>query len=475
MTAITRAPIGAPSKAEPYQAPATADWASDTEPGRAYEAKDGMGALKGLQIGWGDGGAVPEQGGPSQLPPAVQMAAAGVQLQVPATTQAKQAASMRPAAQPQPLPCAAALSVPRPAGLATNTAVLKALHDHAMASGTVLSPEEIKGYVALGEHAVDAIRQPSTPLSRRLGEVVVHTVNPPVVLSPNMETARAISWYVAACAAQQDVNQKATGSDAMVNGEVVTNLTVKGAYVFKDPGNAIYNFLQSSPLAYPRVSTHFNERSASGGRMFWKPEQRGIEDYQRRLPGQNGSMLFDKLQGAPGEEEMFLKFESVGTPTSAQTKNVQDKSGSSLGQALWRWIQHAVHFIESRSAAALGVDRKEHVHKGLLKSPVYEPFMKVMQSARRLGLGADMGLEEHGKLSKSRGLPHLEETLARLKQSIGAMPDPSRHLVLLNDLVQVQAAIIVATAELGAQSDHLGIVRRGAETHVDLKPPQGGT
>lgn len=393
----------------------------------------------------------------AQLPLPVQMAMSGVKLP----------------AQPQPLPSTAALYVPRGGGLATNPAVLAKLEAHALAAGTKLSREEIIAYVALGEHAVDALQNPGK-LSRQLGETVVHTGNPPVVLSPNMEAARGISWYVVACAAQQDVNQEATGSAAKVNGQEVTNLTVKGAYVFKDPGNRIYNFLQASPLAYSRVSSHFNERSASEGRMFWKPEQRGIEDYDGRLAGQNGAMLFDKLKGAPGKEEMFLKFEHTGTPVRAQRADDQGKGGASWGQAIRRWVAHAVSYVQTRSAGALGVDRKEHVHKGLLKTPVHKTFMEVVKSAEKLGLSTGASPGAHEKLVEEKGLPHLENTLLKLHATIAALTiDLSQaHRDLLKSLNQAQEAIFNAKAQLGAQSDHLGIERRGAETHIDLHPPR---
>ncbi|MFC7207577.1 hypothetical protein ACFQOZ_13245 [Comamonas endophytica] len=368
MNAITRAPSGSPLAANLRQTPTGADKASVAERGNVHETKVGTGALQGHQIGVGDSGSPPQPAASQQLPRAVQAAVVGVQLQVPQTPQARQAILTRAAAQPQPLPSKSSLYAPQPGGLATNAAVLEKLQAHAKAAGTDLTPKEIAGYVALGEHAANALQQPATALARQLGEVVVNTVNPPVVLTPNMETARGISWYIAACAAQQDVNQQATGSAAMVNGKEVSNLTVKGAFVFNDPNNAIYKFLQSSPLAYSRISSHFHERSASDGMIGSRPEQRGIEDYDRRLPGQNGAMLFDKLKGAPGKEEMFLKFEHTGYPevsTSAQRVDDQGQGLASGWRALGRKIAHALSFIQTRFEGAMGVNRKEHVHKGL--------------------------------------------------------------------------------------------------------------
>lgn len=463
-SAATYAPVGIPSAGNVPKAGLAQGLAlGAARPGSAQEAVGGTGPMQGLQLCVGTSGATPQSMALNRLPLAVQTALEGVKLP----------------ARPQPLPPTAALYVPRSGGLATNPAVLAKLEAHALAAGTNLNREkireEIAGYVALGEHAVHALQQPATALARRQGETaVVHTVNPPVVLSPNMETARGISWYVAACAAQQDVNQQATGSAVVVNGQEVTNLTVKGAFVFKDPGNAIYNFLQSSPLAYSRISTHFHERSASEGRIGSRPEQRGIEDYDRRLPGQNGAMLFDKLKGAPGKEEMFLKIESKGFPDVFGSSKRVDDQGMGRGtrwQALKRWLGHGINYVKSLLPESQNADRKEHVHKGLLETSVHKPFMQVVKTAENLGLATGARPSAHEKLAKKMGLPYLERTLADLKKTIGALPElSSQHLDLLNRLVQAQAAILTAKAELGAQSDHLGIERQGAETHVDLKP-----
>lgn len=41
---------------------------------------------------------------------------------------------------------------------------------------------------------------------------------------------------------------------------------------------------------------------------------------------------------------------------------------------------------------------------------------------------------------------------------------------LLKDVVAVEGVIRTAKEQLGKQSDGLGILRRGAETHVNLRP-----
>lgn len=391
------------------------------------------------------------------------------------------------------------LCIPEPGTLATNPAVLDALLAHAQDAGTELSREAIQKYVALGERVVRAIEQTGAQDSQeevpldgaqeavdaigqsRAGRVQRLKLTTPaggVELTPNQEVTRAISWYVVACAAQQDVKQQLMGEPRMVDGQVVTDLSISGAYVFKDPGNAIYNFMQSSPLAYARISTHFNERSASDILFGGYADQRGIEDYQRRLPGENGTILFDKLK----DGEMFVKFETAGVPSISTQVDDMGQGGASLREVWSRQIMHALSFVLTRIASLPGVERKEHVYKGILKPIVHDPFMRVVTAAEQLGLlGEKMSADSHAKLSKEQGLPHLEATLTQLKAKIdeesrrqtaddmlGDYVDELRRL--REDLVSVEGAIWTAKEQLGQQSDHLTIVRRGAETHVDLEP-----
>lgn len=377
-----------------------------------------------------------------------------------------------------------ALYVPQRGGLATNRDVLGMLHAHAQAAGTLLQPEEIKKYVALGQRVVDAIRltaqASSSAQETRSGNaqstvagvqrLKVATQAGDVMVTPNQEVTRAISWYVAACAALQDVNQPPTSEPRVVDGKVVADLSISGSYVFKDPGNAIYNFMQSSPLAYARVSTHFNERSASDLLFGGYADQRGIEDYQRRLPGENGTILFDKLKNG----EMFVKFEAAGVPVYPASKRVDDMGQGRAGflEVSARQIMHSLSYLRTRFVSSPGMERKEHVYKGILKLIVHDPFMQVVTAAAKLALlEPGVSAKYHAQLSKEKGLPHLEDTLNRLRTRIDGQAEQSFALkdlkVMLDD---TEKGIQDVKERLGMQSNHLGIVRRGAETHVDLDP-----
>ena len=74
------------------------------------------------------------------------------------------------------------------------------------------------------------------------------------------------------------------------------------------------------------MSTHFAERAGHtenykllGLIPTSKVNQRGIEDYQSLMPGNGGTMLFDKLApAARGWMGSYLKIESVGCPPFAK-------------------------------------------------------------------------------------------------------------------------------------------------------------
>lgn len=448
-----------------------ADAADPAPSAQAGMAQTGTGQLQGLQISVPSASIRPEPADPTSLPEAVQSAAQSAQLQPAAARQA----AVPLAEQPEPAINLSPLCVPLPGSLATNPAVLDALRGHALAAGTNVSRELIRNYVALGERVIRAIEQPATAGVQRLA---VTTPQGAVELGPHLDVARGISWYVVACAAQQDLNQHATGVSRMIDGKPVADLSINGSYVFKDPGHAIYYFMQSSPLAYPRVSTHFNEISASPVSASGKADQRGIEDYERQLPGENGTILFDRLKGGSGQEWTFVKFESHGMPHIATSEDRVDEMGKGNAPqyvALLRVLSHAASFVLTRWAGTpTGMERKEHVYKGVLKPLVHDAFMRVVSMAEKLGLlEPEIPSWQHARLSQERGFPHLETSLTQLKTRINGLTERTKeHDALSAELVQLEASMQQVKAQLGMQSDPLGIVRRGAETHVDLSPPR---
>lgn len=371
-------------------------------------------------------------------------------------------------------PSVANLARPSSASLAERPKVLDALQAHALAAGTQISRQAIKGYVALGESAVRALEQWGADAANAAVQTPRIYVKG-VELTPKLEVVRAISWYVAACAALQDANasQSASGAIRSIGGRIITDLSIAGSYKFKDPNYVIYRFLNSSPLAYSRISTHFNEDTAGPLNVFGKAEQRGIEDYDRRLPGENGTLLFDKLKDRSGQQVMFFKFEQCGVPTLSSALQSDDQGQGTGGfNMILRNFSHASSFLWSRFASPPGVERKEHVYKGLLKDKLHGPFMKVVRKAEELGLLDDgMTAQLHKNQTVNQGLPHLDDTLKRLRSCSEAQPKPSAAVQELGDLVKkLQYDIRFCKDELGAQSNHLGITRRGAETHVDLHP-----
>ncbi len=416
---------------------------------------DGNGALQGQQIGVPVAGEPPKAGDTADLPHQVQQ----VLLQPGENLQAQVPAGL------------SSLYVPQPLTLATNALVIDMLCAHAEAAGSVLARDEITGYVALGERAVQAISQ----IRQREGDAEVSMpqrlqMENGILLSAQLEVMRAISWYVVACAAQQDANRQACGVESQIGGKVITDLTIAGSYVVKDPHNAIYDFMNHYPGVYARISTHFNERSDSALLAYGHADQRGIEDYQNRLPGEGGTILFDRLK----DGEIFFKFEHDGVPTLASARALERGQGGATDlEVAYRVGSHTLSFLWTLMYASPGVERKEHVYKGLLEAQVHRPFLELVRNAQALGM-LEQGASEaqHARQSKAQGLPHLERTLAQLEAKLGDQALTEELAALRLSLAGLKETIGQAKLILGAQSDHLGIIRRGAETHADLNPPR---
>lgn len=440
-----------------YFKPAASDPAQDLPDGVAFT---GRGALEGQQIAVPLSGESPEAGDVARLPPQVQQALQ----QSGGDGRAQMQTRLEPAADLSPL------YVPRPLSLAANGRVIEMLQAHALAAGSVLSSDQIAGYVALGEHALHAIAQIRSPQGQESAPMPTQLpVAGGLFLSANQEVMRAISWYVVACAAQQDVNRQAEGITHQIDGKTITDLTIAGAYVFKDTHHAIYDFMNHYPAVYSRISTHFNERSDSALLAYGNAVQRGIEDYQQRLPGEGGTILFDKLKGG----EIFFKFEHSGMPTMASAGKVDDQGQGGAGSygVAQRVGSHSLSFLWTRMYPSPGVERKEHVYKGLLENAVHRPFLVLVRQAQSLGLLEAQGTpDQYAKQSKNQGLPYLEQVLDQLEAKLTeAEPTPEQE-ELRQSLMALQSRIFGVKDTLGAQSNHLGIVRRGAETHVDLNP-----
>lgn len=384
-----------------------------------------------------------------------------------------------------------------------NTDVMDRLAAHAKAQGTPLDAAQLRDLVATGEQIARGLTAGSTahdgmadishellddadrpvgsgsgpaqdpsgsPVTLRLGSEAVQ-------VSSSVHTTRALGWYMMAAAAQQDVQRELSGGQSEVGGKPVSDMTTSGSFVMKDPGNAIFKFLAAAPTADSRMSTHFRERVGHGEQHriaglipSGKPSQRGIEDYRNMLPGQGGTMLFDKLAAKDGSQDLFVKFESVGCPPYFRREPHQG-----VGQGIARFfaaadrnIGHATNFAGSMMQGKTGanvVQRQEHVYKGVLKTEVHQPFSALVDAAFKAGV-IDDSSKAVGKAVHKFGLPFIESALDQIQDA--ATQQDNR--AVLRQVMDVRERLASASARLGQQSDIHGVERRGAEVHISLNP-----
>jgi hypothetical protein len=235
--------------------------------------------------------------------------------------------------------------------------------------------------------------------------------------------------------------------------------------------------MSQAPTVGSRMSTHFNERSGTqeqhkiaGLFPSGKPAQRGIEDFRGMLPGQGGTILFDKLNARDGAQELFVKFEHGGCPPYFGGLEKHEGVSTAISRffpALSRNIGHAFSFLESRgSGGSVEGRRQEHVYKGLLKDSVYTPFMSLVKLAEKEGVNLGQNAKSIGKSVQKTGLPVLHEMLDRIIEKANEQGKPG----VAEEATRVRASVQEALSQLGRQSDQYGIERRGAEVHIELDP-----
>jgi hypothetical protein len=359
--------------------------------------------------------------------------------------------------------------------LAADPAIMNRVVAHAKGQNSPLTPESIKAYVAAGEKIANGLIAKDASfvasVSTAGSPVYMKVDGQEIAVRSSVYTTRALSWYLMAKAATQDVAQEALGQ------EVPSNMVTSGSFVLKDPKNTFFEFLSAAPTAADRISTHFADRAGHTRRhalMGANPIQRGIEDYSNGLPGQRATMLFDKLRASNGDAELFIKFELAGCPPVFQTESdvgVNRSTGDNIVQffsAIHRNLVHAVSFLRGQTQIdAHTVLRQEHVVKGLLKHTVADPFLAVIKLANRNGLfddAADAALspKQAAVSAKQLGLPFVHGELGRIiaKADARGMPE-------IAELAQdVKARIKREEDRLGIVSDQYGIQRRGAEVHL---------
>ena len=416
------------------------------------QTKLGQGALEGRQVAVGNGEArsqtMARPAHPMQPPPIAHKAFEGL-----------------------PKQQFAAMTQPLPGGLAARAAVMDRLEQHAQAQGTSLGRDELRQMVALGERIAGALTHGEVDANNP-GQLTLDVGDGQMVtVSSNTATTRALAWFMMAGAANQDAVREAMG-DASGTSDMVTN----GSFLMKDEGNRVFNFMSAAQTCTARISTHFNERADhahvhTGLIGKGQPVQQGIEDFSNLMPGQGGAMLFDKVKGAGGSQELFVKIEQVGCPALFRKEAHEGGVGKSISRffsAIGRNIKHTLNFLNTRSQGAAGgaeVRRQEHVFKGVLKESVAKPFAELMDSARQAGLvGEDA--KAIGKSIKKLGLPFLMETLAQVHQQASR----EGNMGLVGQVEGLYAQIDNEMTRLGLASDQHGVARRGAEVHISLDP-----
>jgi hypothetical protein len=329
-----------------------------------------------------------------------------------------------------------------------------------------ISAAEMNMYVALGEKIVDAVKagdgKPPIMVTGPSGDV--HA------LESNLDTTRAISWFLQAKAM----------SDNASAGRPVTELR-SGSMVVADPGNKLHTFLSSADNAYGRCSTHFQERSANvdggalgGLKAFWnggwsagmayatggQPLQRGIEDFSSKLPSGGGTLLFDKLSDgkASGAGELFMKWEDVGVPNSFGFSGTHADKADGWGDkilgrgfAFTRGLGHSLHFAANADPGA--AYRGEKMAKGEAKN-IFNAFVAAVDGAGLPKTEAEALKKDVGK----HGAAFMKDKLAEL---IGDGQLHGRDGAL-------QAVSQRLDAFMTAMGADLGIARKGAEVHVTI-------
>ena len=367
-------------------------------------------------------------------------------------------------------PALAQLRQPLPGGILSTPGVMERLTAHAARQGTPMTAQQIQDMVATGERLADALHNGPGG-----SPVTVQVNGQPVPVDSSVHTARALSWYMMAAAAQQDVQREQSQDHSTSGGQKVTDMPASGSFVMKDPGNRVYDFLAAAPTADSRMSTHFGERvdhneqhKIAGLIPSGKPSQRGIEDYRNMLPGQGGTILFDKLAASNGTQDLFVKFESGGCPPYFRTEPHQG-TGQGIARffsALDRNIGHATSFLGSKfQGGADEMRRQEHIYKGTLKEDVAKPFARLVDHAIAAGT-IDASAKAVGNSVHKFGLPFIKEALDHIQDAATQHNDTGT----LREVMAVRQQIAEATAKLGAQSDHFGIERRGAEAHISVNP-----
>ncbi|WP_417796421.1 hypothetical protein [Terasakiella pusilla] len=367
-------------------------------------------------------------------------------------------------------PTVAQLNTPSPHGLLQTAPGLDARMDaYRQDIGSPLSQQDVRDLINTGEKIMSAI-QHSRPNAD--GSYDIQQGGHDVNVRSNTHTTLALSWYMMAKAG-------ADGDDSLIG---------SGSMLMKDPGNKVYNFLSSAPTAYDRISTHFNERSASPIN-HGHATQRGIEDFESRMPSKKGAICFDKLNDPNGgQPDLFVKIEGSGMPPVFRGLAHHGDEGTSTGtrvlnafKSIGRQFQHCTSFISTRFAAPDGGNfqmHREHINKDAQRDIVFQPFSNAMNLLTNPNDPNENAGEAFIKQGQKYGLGHIEAQLYEISGALDLLDDLTGNQITINgtdytaDLNALRAAVDAALDGCNdfRQEDNVGndygVVRKGAEVHI---------
>jgi len=170
----------------------------------------------------------------------------------------------------------------------------------------------------------------------------------------------------------------------------------EGAFTIPDPGCRIRNFLDSSPDAYQRASSHTSRFQELDG-----ARHRGID-----LPGGGGSLdeampygmetlLYGSLPKDTGmrmpEDRLFLKMESHGAWLSKPSPGYEPAGPRRTANRhdVGAFIGHACSFLATRGQGSAAGSRKERIPEGF-KTQFRQLLIDAPNSAERLQKGNPM-------------------------------------------------------------------------------------
>jgi len=168
-----------------------------------------------------------------------------------------------------------------------------------------------------------------------------------VPIRPNIQTIRAVIWYLKAKAL--------TGRKENIN-DLTPKLSESGnsdhLIVSGELASRLYRFLESAPTTY--------NRNGLFGKLFrgrQQQQERGIEDFSNQLPQGKGAVVFDLKNG-----QLHLKLETAGTPSLFGTSRHSDTSWTaSVWRSLitpFRNLRHLWNRARSKNQAAAEVSLK---------------------------------------------------------------------------------------------------------------------